>query len=68
MLGIAREDGSDPVRSDQMPFLMSLIDQAALALERIGSPRRCAASPSSRSATGCAPPCCLRSAMTCARR
>lgn len=35
VLGIARSDGGDPVRSDQLPFLMSFIDQAALALERI---------------------------------
>ena len=35
VLGIARSDGGDPVRSDRLPFLMSFIDQAALALERI---------------------------------
>jgi two-component system sensor histidine kinase KdpD len=35
VLGIARNDGGDPIRSDQLPFLMSFIDQAALALERI---------------------------------
>jgi two-component system sensor histidine kinase KdpD len=35
VLGIARNDGGDPVRSDQLPFLMSFIDQASLALERI---------------------------------
>jgi len=35
VLGIARKDGGDPVRSDRLPFLMSFIDQAALALERI---------------------------------
>jgi two-component system, OmpR family, sensor histidine kinase KdpD len=34
VIGVARDDGSDPVRSDQLPLLMSLIDQAALALER----------------------------------
>jgi two-component system sensor histidine kinase KdpD len=35
VLGVARSDGGDPIRSDQLPFLMSFIDQAALALERI---------------------------------
>lgn len=35
VLGIAREDGSDPLRSDQLPLLASLNDQAALALERL---------------------------------
>ncbi|MFC3714070.1 DUF4118 domain-containing protein [Sphingoaurantiacus capsulatus] len=35
VLGLAREDGKDPVRSDQLPLLMSLLDQSALALERI---------------------------------
>ena len=34
-LGIARDDGRDPVRSDQVALLMSLIDQAALVLERV---------------------------------
>ncbi len=35
VLGIAREDGGDPIRSDQLPLLSSLLDQAALALERL---------------------------------
>lgn len=35
VFGIARDDGSDPVRSDQLPLLVSFIDQAALSLERI---------------------------------
>jgi two-component system sensor histidine kinase KdpD len=35
VLGIARKDGNEPVRPDQLPFLMSFVDQAALALERI---------------------------------
>ncbi|HET6942950.1 MAG TPA: sensor histidine kinase KdpD [Sphingomicrobium sp.] len=35
VLGIAKTDGSEPVRTDRLPFLMSFIDQAALALERI---------------------------------
>ena len=35
VLGIAKEDGSESVRPDQLPFLMSYVDQAALALERI---------------------------------
>lgn len=35
VLGIAKKDGSEPVRPDRLPFLMSFIDQAALALERV---------------------------------
>lgn len=35
VLGLAREDGRDPVRSDQLPLLASLLDQAALALDRM---------------------------------
>jgi two-component system, OmpR family, sensor histidine kinase KdpD len=35
VLGVARHDGTEPIRADQLPFLMSFIDQAALALERI---------------------------------
>ena len=35
VLGVAREDGDDPVRPDQLPLLTSLNDQAALALERL---------------------------------
>jgi two-component system, OmpR family, sensor histidine kinase KdpD len=34
VIGVAREDGSHPVRPDQLQLLMSLIDQAAVALER----------------------------------
>jgi len=33
-LGIARGDGREPIRLDQLPLLMSLLDQAALGLER----------------------------------
>jgi two-component system sensor histidine kinase KdpD len=33
-LGIARDDGSPAVRTDQMPLLDNLLDQIALALER----------------------------------
>jgi two-component system, OmpR family, sensor histidine kinase KdpD len=36
VFGLARPDGRDPLRSDQLPLLLSLLDQAALALERIG--------------------------------
>ncbi|WP_114228929.1 MULTISPECIES: sensor histidine kinase [Sphingomonas] len=36
VVGIARGDGADPVRADQTPFLLSFIDQAGLAQERIG--------------------------------
>ena len=35
VLGIARDDGGDPIRSDQMPLLTSLLDQTSLALERL---------------------------------
>ena len=33
--GLAREDGTDPLRSDQIPLLLSLLDQVALVLERM---------------------------------
>jgi two-component system sensor histidine kinase KdpD len=33
-IGMSREDGSEPVPSDQLPLLMNLLDQAALAIER----------------------------------
>lgn len=35
VLGVARENSGDPVRADQLPLLTSLIDQAALVLERL---------------------------------
>lgn len=35
VLGVARPDGGNPIRSDQLPLLSSLLDQAALALERL---------------------------------
>src|SRR5262249_21426060 len=35
VLGVAKKDGSEPVRPDRLPFLMSFIDQPALALERV---------------------------------
>ena len=35
VLGLARDDGADPVRADQLPLLLSLIDQGALVLERL---------------------------------
>ena len=35
VVGIARDDGAGPIRSDQLPLLMSLIDQASLVLERL---------------------------------
>ena len=34
VLGLAREDGHPPVRSDQLPLLTSLLDQSSLAFER----------------------------------
>jgi two-component system sensor histidine kinase KdpD len=36
VFGLAKAQGGDPIRSDQLPLLLSLLDQAALALERIG--------------------------------
>ena len=33
--GVAREDGRDPLRADQVPLLLSLLDQASLVLERM---------------------------------
>jgi two-component system sensor histidine kinase KdpD len=35
VLGIARDDAADPVRSDQLPLLMSLLDQASIAFDRM---------------------------------
>lgn len=35
VFGIARPDARAPIRSDQLPLLLSLLDQAGLALERI---------------------------------
>lgn len=35
VLGVAKKDGSEPTRPDRLPFLMSFVDQAALALERV---------------------------------
>ncbi|GFE74796.1 two-component sensor histidine kinase [Novosphingobium sp. TCA1] len=34
-LGIARTDAADPLRSDQLPLLMSLLDQASIAFDRL---------------------------------
>ena len=34
-IGMSREDGSEPITSDQLPLLMNLLDQAALAIERV---------------------------------
>ncbi len=36
VFGLARADAALPIRSDGLPLLLSLLDQAALALERIG--------------------------------
>lgn len=36
VFGLSRPDAGTPIRSDQLPLLLSLLDQAALALERIG--------------------------------
>ena len=33
-MGLARDDGTPPVRPDQLPLLDNLLDQVALALER----------------------------------
>ena len=35
VIGLAREDGGEPVRSDQLPLLMSLLDQASIAFDRM---------------------------------
>ncbi|MEO6717693.1 MAG: sensor histidine kinase KdpD [Novosphingobium sp.] len=35
VFGMSRSDARTPVRSDQLPLLLSLLDQAGLALERI---------------------------------
>jgi two-component system sensor histidine kinase KdpD len=35
VIGLARDDGSDPVPSDKISLLLSLADQAALVLERM---------------------------------
>ena len=35
VMGFARDDGRDPIRSDQLPLLTSLLDQTSLALERL---------------------------------
>ena len=35
VLGLARDDGRDPLRADQLPLLLSLLDQSALAIERL---------------------------------
>lgn len=34
VLGLAKGDGGDPLRADQLPLLTSLVDQAALVMER----------------------------------
>jgi len=36
VFGLARPEAPTPVRSDQLPMLLSLLDQAGMALERIG--------------------------------
>jgi two-component system sensor histidine kinase KdpD len=68
VFGLANADAGAPIRSDQLPLLLSLLDQAALALERIALESEMATSPSSRSAIGCAPHCSPRSATICAPR
>ena len=35
VFGLSRSDARTPIRSDQLPLLLSLLDQAGLALERI---------------------------------
>lgn len=35
VLGVTRDDAHEPVRSDQVPLLMSLLDQASIALDRM---------------------------------
>ena len=42
VVGLSRADAGTPVRSDQLPLLLSLLDQGALALERIALEREMA--------------------------
>ena len=35
VLGLARDDGREPVRADALPLLLSLLDQAGLAFDRV---------------------------------
>jgi two-component system sensor histidine kinase KdpD len=35
VVGLSREDAGEPLRSDQIPLLMSLIDQSAIAFDRM---------------------------------
>ena len=35
VLGLTRDDAREPVRSDRVPLLMSLLDQASIALDRM---------------------------------
>ena len=35
VLGLANEDAGEPLRSDQLPLLMSLLDQASIAFDRM---------------------------------
>jgi two-component system sensor histidine kinase KdpD len=35
VVGLARDDGRDPITSDQIPLILSLLDQATLVLERM---------------------------------
>lgn len=35
VLGLTRDDAREPIRSDQIPLLMSLLDQASIALDRM---------------------------------
>jgi two-component system sensor histidine kinase KdpD len=35
VLGLAREDAGEPIRSDQLPLLMSLLDQSSIAFDRM---------------------------------
>lgn len=43
VFGLARPQGGDAIRSDRLPLLLSLLDQAALALNRIGLEQEMAA-------------------------
>jgi two-component system sensor histidine kinase KdpD len=35
VIGLARDDAGEPLRSDQVPLLMSLLDQASIAFDRM---------------------------------
>ncbi len=67
VFGLARPDAGTPIRSDQLPLLLSLLDQAALALERIALEAEMSTVTQLKERDRLRAPCCPRSATTCAR-